>query len=107
MVKYVTANELEELIATTDKTVFCDFFATWCGPCRMLAPVMEEISDKYETDGIFVKMDIDEEHNEKAAIKYGISSIPNVLVFKNGKVSANQLGFLPAEAFEKFVKNNL
>ena len=107
MVKYVTADELEELIKTTDKTVFCDFFATWCGPCRMLAPVMEEISDKYETDGIFVKMDIDEEHNEKAAIKYGISSIPNVLVFKNGKVSANQLGFLPAEAFEKFVKNNL
>ncbi len=107
MVKYVTADELEELIKATDKTVFCDFFATWCGPCRMLAPVMEEISDKYEADGIFVKMDIDEEHNEKAAIKYGISSIPNVLVFKNGKVSANQLGFLPAEAFEKFVKNNL
>ena len=107
MVKYVSADELEELISSTDKTVFCDFFATWCGPCRMLAPVMEDVSDKYENDAIFVKMDIDEEQNEKAAIKYGISSIPNVLVFKGGNVAANQLGFLPAEAFENFVKNNL
>ena len=107
MVKYVNAEQLEELIQNSTQPVFCDFWASWCGPCRMLAPVMEDVSDKYENDAIFVKMDIDEEQNEKEAIKYGISSIPNVLVFKGGNVAANQLGFLPAEAFENFVKNNL
>lgn len=107
MVKYVNGKELEELIATADKPVFCDFGANWCGPCRMLAPVFEDISDKYEEQAIFVKIDVDEEESESAAIKYAISSIPNILVFKNGERVANNLGFLPAEALEAFVKNNL
>lgn len=107
MVKYVNGKELEELIATADKPVFCDFWANWCGPCRMLAPVFEDISDKYEEQAIFVKIDVDEEESESAAIKYAISSIPNILVFKNGERVANNLGFLPAEALEAFVKNNL
>ncbi len=107
MVKYVNGKELEELIASSDKPVFCDFWANWCGPCRMLAPVFEEISDKYEGQATFVKIDIDEEDSESAAIKYGISSIPNVIAFKGGKPAANSLGFVPAPVLENFVKNNL
>ncbi|MBR2646531.1 MAG: thioredoxin [Clostridia bacterium] len=107
MVKYVNGKDLEELIATSDKTVFCDFWATWCGPCRMLAPVYEEISDKYEGKAIFVKIDVDEEDSEAAAVKYGITSIPNVIAFKNGAPVDNNLGFVPAEALEKFVEKNL
>ena len=107
MVKYVNGQALEELIASTNKTVFCDFWASWCGPCRMLAPVFEEISDKYENDAIFVKIDIDEEDSESAAVKYGITSIPNVIAFKNGAPKANSLGFVPAERLENFVKENL
>ena len=61
MVKYVNAEALEELIASSNKPVFCDFWASWCGPCRMLAPVFEEVSDKYEDKATFVKIDIDEE----------------------------------------------
>ncbi|MBQ3506406.1 MAG: thioredoxin [Clostridia bacterium] len=107
MVKYVNGQALEELIASTDKTVFCDFWASWCGPCRMLAPVFEEVSDKYENDAIFVKIDIDEEDSESAAVKYGITSIPNVIAFKNGAPKASSLGFVPAQRLENFVKENL
>ena len=107
MVKYVNSNELEELIKNSDKTVFCDFWASWCGPCRMLAPVFEEVSDKYEEKAVFVKMDVDEETSEAAAIKYGISSIPNVIAFKGGKAVDNSLGFVPQAALEAFVEKNL
>lgn len=107
MVKYVNANELEELISTSKQTVFCDFWASWCGPCRMLAPVFEEISDKYEGQALFVKVDVDEEASESASIKYGITSIPNVIAFKDGKPVANSLGFVPEATLDAFVKNNL
>ena len=107
MVKYINGKELEELLANTDKTVFCDFWATWCGPCRMLAPVFEDVSDKYEDKAVFVKIDVDEEESESAAIKYGITSIPNVIAFKNGAPVDNSLGFVPQEALEAFVEKNL
>ena len=105
MVKYVTSSELEQILAEEKNPVFCDFWATWCGPCRMLAPVFEEISDKYEGKAVFVKIDIDE--NEESAIKYGITSIPNVIAFKNGKAVGSNLGFVPAQVLENFVKENL
>ena len=107
MVKYVDSQGLEEILKTSSLPVFCDFWATWCAPCRMLAPVFEEISDKYEGKAVFVKMDVDEENSESAAIKYGITSIPNVIAFKNGERVANSLGFIPAEALEEFVKAQL
>lgn len=107
MVKYVNAAGLEELIGSTDKTVYCDFWASWCGPCRMLAPVFEDISDKYEEQAVFVKMDIDEEDSESAAIKYGITSIPNIIAFKDGKPVDNSLGFKPQAMLEEFVEKNL
>ena len=107
MVKYVNAKELEELIASTDKTVYCDFWASWCGPCRMLAPVFEEISDKYEDKAIFAKINIDEEESEPAAIKYGITSIPNIIAFKAGQPIDSNLGFVPQAMLEKFVERSL
>ena len=107
MVKYVNAAGLEELIASSALPVFCDFWASWCGPCRMLAPVFEELSDKYEGEAVFVKIDIDEEDSEAAAIKYGISSIPNIIVFKDGKPVANHLGFAPEAVLDAFIQNNL
>lgn len=107
MVRHVTGKELNELIETSEKTVFCDFWAAWCGPCRMLAPVFEDISDKYEGQAVFVKIDVDEEDSEPAAIKYGITSIPNIIAFKDGKPVDNSLGFVPQAALEAFVEKNL
>ena len=107
MVKYVNANELESLIANSDKTVYCDFWASWCGPCRMLAPVFEEISDNYDGKAVFVKLNVDEEDSEAAAMKYGITSIPNIIAFKNGKPVDNSLGFKPQAMLEEFVEKNL
>ena len=107
MVQHIKGNELEKLIASSDKTVYCDFWANWCGPCRMLAPVFEATAEKFEGQAEFVKVDVDEDDAQEAGIKYGVSAIPNVLVFKNGEKVASHLGFVPQEAFEAFVKNNV
>ena len=107
MVKYVNAESLEALIASSDKTVFCDFWASWCGPCRMLAPIFEELSDKYGEDAVFVKIDIDEEDSEAAAIQYGITSIPNVIAFKKGQPIDCHLGFAPEGVLAAFIERNL
>ena len=105
MVQHVTSEQLEQLIAQSDIPVFCDFWASWCGPCRMLAPVLDELSTKYEGKARFVKVNVDEE--EKAAMQYGITSIPNVIAFKGGKAVDNSLGFVPAPVLSAFVEKNL
>ncbi len=105
MVKHVNGKELEEILESESLPVFCDFWASWCGPCRMLAPVFEELADKYEGKAVFVKVNVDEE--EGAAVQYGISSIPNVIAFKQGKPADNNLGFAPAAVLESFVEKNL
>ena len=102
--KQVTGNELEELLKG-EKTVFADFWASWCGPCRMLAPVFEALAEKYADKAQFVKVNVDEE--AEAAMKYGISSIPNVIAFINGKVAASNLGFVPESVLEEFIAENV
>ncbi len=104
MVKHVNENEFNEIIKG-DLPVVCDFWATWCGPCRMLAPVFEKVSEEYEGKAVFVKVDVDD--NENLARKCGITSIPNVILFKNGEAKANSLGFVPAEKLKQFINNNL
>ena len=91
MIKHVNAEQLEELIATSETPVFCDFWATWCGPCRMLAPVIEELASDFEGKAVIGKVDVDE--NEALARKFGIMSIPSVFIFKNGAVADKLIGF--------------
>lgn len=104
MVKHVTSAELEEL-KNKGVPVVCDFWASWCGPCRMLAPIFEQVSEKYAGQVEFVKVDVDEE--TESAVQYGVASIPCLLFFKDGKAQGRHVGFVPAEALDNFVKNNL
>lgn len=99
-----TGNTLETLLQG-DKTVFADFRASWCAPCRMLAPIFESLAEKYADKAVFVEIDVDEEN--ATAEKYGVYSIPNVIAFKNGQVAANRLGFAPEEEMEAFIVENL
>ena len=82
-VLHVNQESFEKIIHESSKPVLVDFWATWCGPCRMLAPVLEEVA-KERQDITVCKVDVDEER--ELALEYGISSIPTLLVFKNGEV---------------------
>ena len=87
------------------KTIVADFWATWCGPCRMLAPVMETLSEEYADKAEFVKVDVDE--NPDLAREYSIMSIPCVMMFKNGELVAKNVGFAPKDAMKEFIDKNL
>ncbi len=103
MVKEMTGEELDRLVETGAKVV-CDFFATWCGPCRMLGPIMEELSGEFE--GVtFAKVDVDQ--NGDLAASLNVFSIPDVFVFEGGEVKAHNLGYLPKEQMRQFLKNHL
>lgn len=86
-----TANFPSE-VENNEGTVVVDFTATWCPPCKMLAPVLERVAQKYEGQAKFVKVDIDE--NVEVAAKYGVQQIPNLLFFKNGEVVDQNIGFI-------------
>ncbi len=103
MVKEMTGQELDELVSTGKKVV-CDFFATWCGPCRMLSPVMKELSEEFP-EAAFAKVDVDK--NGDLAASLNVFSIPDVFVFENGEVKAHNLGYLPKEQMKEFLKSNL
>ena len=98
--KNIMANALEinevnfeELVLKSDKPVLVDFWAAWCGPCRMVGPVVEEIAGEYADKAIVGKVDVDA--NQELSVKYGIRSIPALLVFKNGEVIDQVVGAVP------------
>jgi len=93
----ITDGNFEDLVLKSDKPVLVDFWATWCGPCRMLGPVIEEISKEYEGKVTVGKVDVD--NNQDFAGKYGIRNIPTVLVFQNGEVVGRQVGVAPKKTY--------
>ena len=93
----ITDATFDEVVLKSDKPVVVDFWAAWCGPCRMVGPVIDEIHGEYEGKAVIGKVDVDA--NQEFAAKYGVRNIPTVLVFKNGEVVARQVGVAPKQTY--------
>ena len=95
----VTDATFDEEILKSDTLAIVDFWAVWCGPCKMIAPIMEEFASEYEGKIKIAKVDVD--HNPNIAVKYGIRSIPTVMFFKDGKVVDQVIGAIPKSHFQE------
>lgn len=98
----ITQQNFEQEVLLAKELVLVDFWATWCGPCRMLAPVIEEIANEYAGKVKVGKVNVDDER--ELALEYGVSSIPTVMVFQNGEVKETSVGYRPKEEIEQLLK---
>jgi len=97
----ITDATFDEVVLKSDKPVLVDFWAAWCGPCRMVGPIIDEISSEYDGKAVVGKLDVDA--NQEFAAKFGVRNIPTVLIFQNGEVVGRQVGVAPKDTYTKAI----
>ena len=100
----ITDSNFNDVISR-NKTVLVDFWAEWCGPCRVIGPVIEELANEYEGKEIIGKLDVDS--NQESSVKYGVRSIPTILTFKDGEIVDRQVGAVPKETLTNVIDSQL
>lgn len=101
-VKQIGEKEFEDMILNETAPVLVDFFADWCGPCKMLAPVLEELADDIGEQAVIIKVNVDE--NQELAMRYHVMSVPSILIFKNGKQINSSVGFHSKEQLKELLQ---
>ena len=105
MTKQIKDNECESEVINSKLPVLIDFWAEWCGPCRMLSPILDQLSEEMEGKVKIVKMNIDE--NPETPSKFGVRGIPTMLLFKEGKQIATKVGVQPKNALQEWINSSL
>jgi thioredoxin 1 len=100
-----TDDNFEGEVLKSDKPVLIDFWAPWCGPCKAIGPIVEELAGQFKDSVKIMKLNVDE--NQKTASNYGVRSIPTLILFKDGKVLDTLIGLVPKTRLEEFVKKSL
>lgn len=100
-----TDDNFEGEVLKSDKPVLIDFWAPWCGPCKAIGPIVEEIAVEYQDKIKVMKLNVDD--SQKSAVAYGVRSIPTLIIFKGGKVFDTLIGLVPKEKLEEFIKKSM
>ena len=101
----INSGNFEQEVLKSDVPVVIDFWAPWCGPCRVFSPIIDEVSKEYEGKAKFAKLNTDD--NQEIAVKYNIMSIPTVMLFVEGKPKATSVGAVPKEALKEWILKNM